>query len=431
MKNISKFQLIVLGVFAAFFIIGILVFAMARSGSRTAVIEVLMWGAMPRNQFAEVLKATGLDQNEEIKISYEEKRPETFDQELLEALAKDAGPDLFFVSSDNLLKQKQRIFAVPLASFSERDFKNSFIEGAEVFLSEEGVWALPISIDPMVMYWNRDIFTFAGLIEPPSFWDEFYDISSALTRRDPNFNITRSALALGEFTNINHAFEILSLLIMQAGNPIAEKKSNGVLTSTLDEARDLPALPAERALSFYTEFSNPLKPFYSWNRALPKSKDFFVAGDLAIYLGFASELFEIRDRNPNLNFDVALIPQAESVNNRIVYGKMEGLAISNRSRNIAGAFRVASILSGQDNSRAFSQVRNLPPARRDLLSLRPERAFMETFYQSAVISKTWPVPDKTRVSNIFRNMIESVTGGRAVVRDAVQRAHQELNLILR
>lgn len=431
MKNISKFQLIVLGVFAVFFIIGILVFAMARSGSRTAVIEVLMWGMIPRNQFAEVLKATGLDQNEEIKISYEEKRPETFDQELLEALAKDAGPDLFFVSSDNLLKQKQRIFTVPFASFSERNFKNSFIEGAEVFLSEEGIWALPISIDPMVMYWNRDIFTSAGLTEPPSFWDEFYDISSALTRRDPNFNITRSALALGEFANINHAFEILSLLIMQAGNPIAEKRIDGFLASTLDESRGLPALPAERALSFYTEFSNPLKPFYSWNRALPRSKDFFVAGDLAIYLGFASELFEIRDRNPNLNFDVALIPQAESVNNRIVYGKMDGLAISNRSRNIAGAFRVASILSGQENSIAFSQVRNLPPARRDLLSLRPERAFMETFYQSAVISKTWPVPDKTRVSDIFRNMVESVTGGRAVARDAVQRAHQELNLILR
>jgi len=429
MKNLSKFQLIVFGVFAGFFIVGILVFAMFRTGDRTPAIEVLIWGSMSRNQFSAVMSSTGLDKNEEIKINYVEKRPESFDQELLEAIASGQSPDLFFVDSDLLNQRSQRIFKVPLASFSERTFKNSFVEGSEIFLTEDGIWAFPTIVDPLVMYWNRDIFTSAGIVEPPRFWDEFFDLAEKLTRKDPNLNISRSAVALGEYSNINHSLEILSSLVMQAGNPITEKMVGSGIRNIFEESRGLPAIPADRALSFYTEFSNPLKPFYSWNRALPRSKEHFISGNLAIYFGFASELFEIRDRNPNLNFDVSILPQADVANGRLTYGKFEGLAINARSGDIAGAFRVASILTSADSALAFSQVRNLPPARRDLLSSRPERAFMETFYQSAIISRQWFIPDVGQANRIFQNMIESVTGGRARVRDAVQRAHRELELL--
>ena len=56
---------------------------------------------------------------------------------------------------------------------SERDFKNTYIEEGELYLAANGILGLPITVDPMVMYWNRDIFSSAAIAAPPSYWDEF------------------------------------------------------------------------------------------------------------------------------------------------------------------------------------------------------------------------------------------------------------------
>ncbi len=44
------------------------------------------------------------------------------------------------------------------------------------------------------------------------------------------------------------------------------------------------------------------------------SKNMFLAGDLALYFGFASELDDLKNKNPNLNFDVTLFPQTGDLN---------------------------------------------------------------------------------------------------------------------
>jgi len=430
MKNLTKFQIVLLAVFVGFIILGVLIFALGKTSRSSKQVEVLVWGTMAEVKFNQAIKESGLIQNEEIKFTYEEKNPNSFEIEFLEALASDVGPDLFLIRSDSLLELKDKALPIPFKSYSEKTFKNSFIEGAEIFLEGESVLALPISVDPLVLYWNRGLFNNDGIVEPPKFWDEFYDLGESLTDRGNDLNLRRSAFALGEFANVNNAFEILSVLIMQAGNPITTR-SGGFVSSVLGQEMGLPTSPAVRALSFYTEFSNPLKTFYSWNRSLPWSKNHFLAGDLAIYLGLASELFDIREKNPNLNFDVANLPQAVEVGSRINYGVIEGVAISKKTLKLAEAFKAAVLLSSAESVAAFSQVNNLPPPRRDLLSERPERLFMEVFYDEALIAKPWLVPEKVRAVQIFKEMIESVSGGRDSVEEAVNRADNELRLLLK
>ena len=65
------------------------------------------------------------------------------------------------------------------------------------------------------------------------------------------------------------------------------------------------AVADETALLFYTDFTNPSKTSYSWNAALPQSFDAFTSGELAAYLGYASEYNSIISRNPNLRFKSA------------------------------------------------------------------------------------------------------------------------------
>lgn len=428
----SKFQLILTGIFGAFILIGVLVFAFGQSSKSKNVATATIWGTMNSGMFESFLKEAGLDQDKTVKIIYVEKNKDAFDQEFLEALAVNKGPDLFFLSQDGVLKHQDKIIPIPFASFPERDFRDSFIEEGELFISGDGFLGLPFLVDPMVMYWNRDIFSNAGLSVPPKYWSEIYGLSANLTRKDANLNISKSAVALGEYGNIANAGEILGLLVMQAGNPItARRPEDGMIYNLFNQRFENAVSPAVLALNFYTEFANPLKPFYSWNRSLPASKDFFLSGDLALYFGFASELSDIRSKNPNLNFAVAPVPQSKGAERVVTFGRIAALAIVKNSANIASAYQVAHKLTNAQSISALSKVTNLPPVRRELLALRPSEAFLSVFYDGAIQARGWLSPEPARLNLIFKEMVESVTAGRAGTAQAVSKAHEQLDVALK
>ena len=57
-----------------------------------------------------------------------------------------------------------------------------------------------------------------------------------------------------------------------------------------------------------------------------------------MYFGFASGLPDLRLKNPNLNFDVAM-PQTKDYTKNITFGRMVGLAIPRNSQKIAQTYR--------------------------------------------------------------------------------------------
>lgn len=427
----SKFQLVLTGIFGAFILIGVLVFAFSRSSKTDEIARVTIWGTMSESLFSSYLRGSGIAEDKTIDITYVEKKRQTFDQDFVEALAVGKGPDLFFLPQDSILKHKDKIYPIPYSAYSERTFKDTFVEEGELFLSNEGIYGLPFIIDPMMMYWNRDTFSNAGLSLPPKYWSEFYDLSNKLTVKDTNFNVSKGTTALGEYGNITNANELISLLIMQAGSPITVRNSDGVVENVFSDRFDLPTMPALRALTFYTEFANPLKPFYSWNRALPESKNFFLSGDLALYFGFASELPELRLKNPNLNFDIAAMPQSKDYTKNITFGRVVALAIPRNSQKIAQAFRVANILTGSTSISGLSKTTGLPPVRRDLLASKPSEQYAALFYDGAIQSRAWLAPEPGRLNPIFKEMVESVTSGRTNIDQSIFRASDQLDILYR
>ncbi len=427
----SKFQLILTGIFGAFILIGVLIFSFGQSSNSNETARVTLWGTMNAGLFDRFMNESGISDDKTLVITYVEKRKETFDQEFIEALASGVGPDLFFLPQDSILKHQDKIFVIPFESYPERTFKSTFVEEGELYLTPSGVLGLPFLIDPMIMYWNRDIFSNAGLSVPPKFWTEMYGLSTKLTVKDINLNVTKSAIALGEYGNVTNANEILSLLIMQAGNPITIRNNDGSVGTFFNERLNFPIPPSENALNFYTEFSNPLKPFYSWNRSLLPSKTLFLSGDLALYFGFASELADIRLKNPNLNFDITAMPQSKDANKIITYGRMIGLAVPKNSKNVAGALQAAATLTSSASIQTMSSVTNLPPVRRDLLAARPSEAYLSFFYDGAVQSRSWLSPEPMVLNPIFREMVESLTAGRASVSQVLSRTNQQLEAAVR
>jgi len=424
----TKFQIALLGVFGLFLVGGVIIFSVYRGGSKTAA-DIVIWGTVSKVDFDQILAKTSLYQSKEYNVIYEEKSEENFDQDFIEALASNIGPDVFMLPSDKIIKHRNKIFPIPYTIFTQRQFKDTFIEGAEIYMAPEGTLALPIAADPMVMYWNRAMFTAAKITEPPKYWDEFYDFAAAVSKKDGALNILQSAVAMGEFANISNAKDIMVNLASQSGTPVtmwSGDKVQSVFASTFNK----PTLPAEAAINFYTEFSNPSKSSYSWNRSLPNSTSYFLSGDLALYFGFASEISKLQLKNPNLNFDVTLVPSSRDGGVQASFANFEAFAITKSSQNANAAYAVISALASAEGAQAYSETLDLPPVRRTLLGQKPADAFQSIFYDSAIRAKAWLDPSPEATDSIFKSMTESITSGRARTGEAIIKADREISELL-
>lgn len=428
-KSPRPFQIAITGFFVVLFILGFLGFSgklpLPTSDKNVSYGEVTLWGSVPRESMQELI-ANSFRDEKSVSIKYVEKTAEVFARDFVEALASGKGPDLVMLPQDELLKNLNKLSPIPYTTILERDFKNTFISEGEMFLRPEGTVALPFMIDPIVMYWNRDIFTNALLAAPPTLWSEFYDLVPKITIRDRTGNISKSLVSFGEYRNVTNAKEILSVLLMQAGSPVVTTKSGSLTAALITQGPLNVENPVVTAMRFFTEFSKSEKDSYSWNRSLPSSRSMFEAGDLGLYFGYASEYKTIKLKNPHLNFDVAMVPQVGKTATKLTFGRIYGVGIVAASKNQAGALRAATLLSGSGVIAGISGITGLPPVRRDLITVRPTDPAASIFYDSALISRAWYDPSPSETNLIFMNMIESVNSGRSSMNEAIAVAHSSL-----
>ncbi len=426
MKN---FQIILIVIFIAAAVVGLLVFSGAiplgkdiEGGQGT----VILWGTF-RTESLNTLLEEFNNANPSFVVKYVQKNPQNFDQELLEALASGQGTDMFFLSDDLAFHYSNKILAIPYQNYPLSSFKKNFAQAGEVFLTSKGILAFPMTIDPLVMYYNRSMLDANGIVSPPDNWDDFIGVVPTLTQRDERNKIIKSAVAFGHFSNISHAKNVLATLFMQSGNKIVSEKE-GRFVSDLMVLRSSYSLSS--ILKFYTDFADPQKNIYSWNKSLPFSRDFFSTDKLAFYFGYASELSSLISKNPNQNFLVAEIPQIQNANFKLTSAKVTGLAISAFSKNANTAFIVANKMSSGDF--VFKLAKNLKvvPARRDLLAIKQTDAYFPTFYSSALYAKGWLDPSSKDTDDIFRKMINGVSSNNLDVRSAISDASAKLSLLL-
>lgn len=427
--KITKFQIIVLIVFLIFLVAGVASFALYKGGDSSASLPaVTFWGTFPADTFNGYLAKVNTSLSQPITVNYVQKSPSTFSQEFIAALARGQGPDGVLISADMLLPHYDKLVAIPFEAFPQRTFIDSFVEEGNIYLNSAGIIAVPFTIDPLVMYWNRDMFNAAGIAAYPRYWDEFAAINAKITTKDQNGNIQKSAIALGDFANVTNAREILASLFFQLGNPITRTDKDGYIQSTLKAGR---GVDPDSAVDFFTKFVNPSDKSYSWNRGMPPSKSAFLSGSLATYFGFASELNDIRAKNPNLNFDVAPLPQIRSDGVKAGYARMNAFSIVRSSPNSNAVFQVISILTNPSALSTLNESLFLPTVRRDVIARGSNNPYIAIFNEAALVSKTWLDGDPIKSRDIFGNMIEAITSGAKSRFQAIQDAGDEYDIILK
>ena len=429
MKN---FQIVVLIIFIAAAVFGVLVFSgtipIGSSGNSAAQGTVVLWGTVKAGDIASSLDDFNRV-NQTFIVKYVQKDPETFDQDLLEALASGQGPDMFFLPDNLAFHYSNKIYTIPYQSYPIASFQNTFAKAGEVFLTSKGVLAFPLTIDPLVMYYNRGILNSNSIVYPPTTWDQFESLVPTLTQKDANKKIIKSTVGLGQFSNITNAKNIISALFMQTGNSIVTEK-NGSFISDLNDSSGNSTDQLSSVLSFYTSFADPLKDVYSWNKSLPNSQDFFSSNNLAFYFGYASELQTLVNKNPNMDFLVTSIPQIKNASSKLTSARVTGIAISAFSKNLSTAVTAASLMATGDFASKFSTTLLTPPARRDLLAVKPTDAYFPIFYSSALYGKSWLDPSPNDTDNIFRTIIENVLSNNLSADNSIKDAGAKMSLLL-
>jgi multiple sugar transport system substrate-binding protein len=392
---------------------------------------VTIWGTLDNQTMQGIIEALRADDKTLESVTYVQKSTSSYETDLVNAMASGSGPDLYLLSGDEVLSFSDKTLTIPFSAISQGTYLSSYVDEAQLFLTPQGALALPFTLDPIVMYWNRDLFASAGIASPPSLWSEFLTLAPKITSLDANSTLRKSAVALGEWRNIPHAKDILAALFMQVGDNIIVRQGDGTPTVALGgESVNSGGNPAESALRFYTEFANPTKTSYSWNRSLPSAPDAFVSGDVAMYFGFASEYAGIAQRNPNLRFAAALLPQINQGGGRVTYGNITGLAVARTSKNPQGALAVAEKLTGKDGIGLISGALSLPPVRRDVGVDTAGSATASVFVQSGLIARGWLDPNPSGSNGVFQSMIESVVSGKAAPATAVGEGAQALGELL-
>lgn len=437
MLNLRPFQVVLLAGSLMIFIGSISFLALYRPSPDDDIVRITedieIWGTLDKRPIEQQIQKITNDSDRFSQIKYTEMSEEMLVNEFVNALAEGRGPDLIVIAHDQLVELRPKLYAVSYEFLKQRDYFNTYIEGAEIFARNDGIYAIPLAVDPLVMYWNRNLFSNSNIPLPPATWETVRnDTVPRLTRTGGAFDILESALAFGEYRNVRNARAIISMLLLQSGSRmVVETKDSYQIALHQNELQNSGAIgmnPSAATLSFYTEFANPASSLYSWNRSLPEDYQQFLAGTLALYFGYGSELEQLEKANPNLNFDMAEVPQGANATIRRNFGTFYGFAIPRQAKSIAASYEVAQALANAENGQAIAEGLEMASVHRAVLAAGTIDPFQEVRNRGALIARGWLEPSKEATDQAFGAMVEDVTSGRLQVSAAINDAVERLRL---
>lgn len=417
--SLTKQQVFIIAGIVSLLVIGGLILSLSLKPNTKQSITLTVWGVEDDKSIWENLLKEYTQQTNN-KVRYVEKNPKTYERELLDALASGTGPDVFYFKNSWLLKHYKKIAPAPTSLFTARSIEDSYPQVVlRDFVSGNAVYAIPLFIDSLALFYNPSLLDQAAIPFPPKTWEELVLMTPKLTKIDPNGNIQYSAVALGTGKNVQHASDILSLLMIQSGAKMLDEKN---LRADFDKQ-------AQTALSFYTQFSKIDSKTYSWNYSMANSLDEFGRGKVAFIFGYARDIPYIRSIAPYLKFKVALMPQPQKASLSKNYADYWGLAVSKQTRYPKEAWQLISSVTDTNQARFYAQRTNLSPAKKVLINQFRNDPIMEIFTKQAFTATSWTQPDPEAVTQIFTETIDNLVSNRITFTGATEYMTNQLNRI--
>lgn len=451
--------------FASIALLGMSLLMLSGCGEEKAVpyqVTLDIWGTFDDSDAFNQVTTDYKKINPYIKeIKYRKLAPETYKEDLLDAMASGNGPDIFMMRNTWLSNFADKSVPAPAGFFTEKTVRDAFVDVvADDFLDDKKqVMAVPLSVDSLSLYYNKDILNAAGISAPPKTWEELVAMVPLLTRVDEFGNINQSAVALGTGENVNRSSDILLNLIMQYGGSIKDQR--------FSEESD------RQALEFYTKFARLGLPTYTWNLRQHFSIDAFYEGTLGMMINYSYHYPTIKQKNAKLNFAVAPLPQfkdqaptnfanywgfavAKNKNQVVDPSRPEtALSLDNYQKartheswqllsyltlpHPTNTLQLVNALSGKaaefplplDAGKKYLELTKKPAARRDLIDNQKGDVVLSPFVGGNLIAKSWNPGNTEQVEGLLVDTISSVVRGERTIIDALSILDNRYNQVNR
>ena len=379
--------------------------------------------------------------NPHIKINYTKINYLEYRQRLTDAFANGTAPDIFAMHSSWLPLHEHRIYPAPATLSTVTEFDQiyppvvAFDFTRDTETGQKVVYAFPLFIETLGIFYNKDYFETANISSPPKTWEELLDYAKVFTQFDDAGEIRISGIPLGTADNINRSTDIVTLLMLQSGT----RMNNKLLTeATFDESvsvgegeEEQRFYPGKEALDFYLAFSDPTRSVYSWNDEMSYSIDAFVEGKAAMMISYPHLIPTIMSKAPHLNLGVAAVPQLKGRKEDVNYANYWGFTVSKGSRNGDAAWEFIEFLVQPENVKRYLEDSRLPTARRDLILWQQQDSQLKHFANQIMAARSWYQGDSFAVESILSDMITSAETGELTVEEALEDASTRVTVTIK
>ncbi|MFH1598218.1 MAG: extracellular solute-binding protein [Patescibacteria group bacterium] len=401
-----------------------------------------------------------------IDIEYRKLKAEEYEDLLFRAWSAGEGPDIFMVHNSwmreyqtflapmpettrmarfsltkNLFGKEERQISMETITFPRvSDVKNMFVDVvSQDVVIEDQIYGLPLSVDTLALYYNRDLLSSENIFLPPTIWEEFSkEMVPQLTKQDEQGNIVQSGAALGTNNNIDRAVDVLALLMLQNGTLMINEARKDVAFA--NEVNDYNA--GLGALEFYTDFASPAKIAYSWNQSMPDALETFVQGQLAFMFGYSYHISSIEQRGTRLNYGIApmlhINPDGTDKNPTGVGRKTINMAnywvlgVHTESDYPEESWSFINFIASQEEeAEKYLEKTSKPGALVQVLNTQKNDPVLEVFANQALSAQSWYTGyDAVATEGYFKDMIDSVILGRSTSLEAITLAAEQVEKTL-
>ena len=402
----------------------------SKSTGSSGQVTIKIWKTFEDSDNLQALFDAYQQKHPNVQIVYTKKNVDNYEANLVDALASGSGPDIFSIHNDWLPRYLDKIAPAPDKTFLFKDYKDAFIDTVvQDFTKDNKVYGTAMAVDSLGLYYNKDIIGSAGIAVPPKTWDELSAQVQRLKKSDGKGYFTRSGVAMGTSSNVNRAVDILYLLMLQKrAVPFNADGTEPMFNQDLSVNGNR-INPGQAALDFYTSFANPVSLNYNWNARSDYSIDAFANGRAAYLYSYSYTRQSLLQKNPNLNFDVAPVPQPDLDNPAVNFSNYWGEVVSKQSKNQAVAWDLLKFLTSKDSLDKYYAKNKQPSSRKDLIQVQINDPEIGVFAHANLTAKSFYKPSQTKIDDIFAKAIDNVILNGVSINDALNQAEQQASVV--
>jgi len=394
--------------------------------------EIVYWGLWESPEVMKSLIAEFEKQNPGTKIKYSQQTFSGYESRLYTRLQQTAttsepAPDVFRIHNTWLPKYASLLSTMPTGVMTRNEYAQKFYPTALAdFTGKDGVsiYAVPLEIDGLMVFYNKQLLAQQNVQEPPKDWDAFTSLARRLTKKDSSNRIIQSGLALGTSRNIQHSSEILLFLLLQEG------------VDLIDSSRTKISLNNSKSIGIFQTYVDFAKGNNAvWSSSLSNDLNMFYSGKLAMMIAPSWRAFDIIKSSSSVEFGTAPLPQLEANKNQIYYSTYWGEAVNKKSSNTELAWKFIKFLAEKEQQlkmysnsstigeRAFGEPYSLV----ELNSEMKGKAYVDAIATMAPYMQSWQLGDENFVRSAIEEAVTQIAENGKDVTSVLRETENTIN----